>query len=188
VNLLDIVIIITVALLLATGFFTGVRRIGALLIATYFATIVAAASYTGLADVLLRYVGNISEATAHLAGFLLLLIVMGAIFYFVVSLSIKRVENRRGRLSILDNIGGAALAVVVGVLTIAMTLSVVVILAGAFNQTSIVGGVNNLGVLGDQIRESELVPIFIKLQPAINLALRPWFPNGLPAILDPPAA
>jgi hypothetical protein len=70
----------------------------------------------------------------------------------------------------------------------AMTLSVAVILLGAFNQASIVGGVNNLGGLGDQIRESELVPIFIKLQPTINLALRPWFPNGLPPILDPPAA
>jgi hypothetical protein len=62
---------------------------------------------------------------------------------------------------------------------------VVVIILGAFNRSA---GGDDFGSLGRQIRESELVPIFLKLQEPMVVAFEPWFPNGLPPILEPPPA
>ena len=67
-----------------------------------------------------------------------------------------------------------------------MTIYVTVIILGAFNQSAVVGGDENLGALGRQIRASELVPIFLELQDPLLVAYKPWFPDGLPPILQTP--
>ena len=185
-NLLDYTIIAAVPILITVGFFSGARRAAAAFVSIYFATVVAAASYQGLSDFFQRGDRDLRVATADLLAFMLLLIVMTGVFYVVVLQSVKQVVNRRGRVSILDNIGGAALATVLGSLALVMTLSVTVVLLGVLNHSSVTGDSDSLGAVGDQIRESKLVPVVVRLQPAVTVGLRPWFPNGLPAILERP--
>jgi uncharacterized membrane protein required for colicin V production len=185
-NILDIVIILAVGALVVTGYFGGFGRVTAGCFAVYFSTIVAAAFYEPVGRSIGDGIGELSTATASLVAFLLLFIVMTAGFFWVIWQTFRSLANERSRFPILDNMGGAALAIVVGMLTIAMTLSVTVILLGALNQSSTVGTTQNLGALGRQIRESELVPMFLKLQPTITSSLEPWFPNGLPEILRTP--
>ena len=119
-------------------------------------------------------------------GLVLLFLVMTAGFLWGIGQTIKAVELRRERFAIMDNVGGATLALIVGALAVAMTISVSVIILGAFNQSAVVNGDENLGALGDQIRGSELVPIFLKLQEPMLVAYKPWFPDGLPPILEVP--
>jgi hypothetical protein len=185
-NFLDILIVIAVGGLVATGFFGGVGRVTAGFFAVYFSTIVAAAFYEPIGNAARDGIGDMSLASARLFAFLLLFLVMTVGFFWVIWQTFRSLGGKRSKFPILDNMGGAALAVVVGTLTIAMTLSVTVILLGVLNQSSTVSGAESLGMLGRQIRGSELVPMFLKLQPTITSALEPWFPSGLPEILRTP--
>lgn len=185
-NVLDFGIILVFAILIMVGFFGGVGRVTAGFFAVYFSSIVAAAFYDGLGDIFVDQVSNMREATGDLLAFMLLLVVMSGAFFWGIGVTIKAVELRRGRFAIMDNVGGATMAMVVGALAVAMTLSVSVIILGAFNQSAVVNGDENLGRLGRQIRGSELVPMFLKLQEPILVVYRPWFPDGLPPILETP--
>lgn len=185
-NALDILIIALVGLLLCIGFFAGVGRILAGMAAVYAATIVSASFYDSLGDSIEGGVENIQPATADLIAFIMLMLLLVMGFYVLISQTVRTVERRRGRLAILDNIGGAALGIIVGVLTVALTISVTVVLLGALNQSAFVDGIADLGFIGQQVNGSALVPLFVKMQPAVVSALRPWFPDGLPAILQPP--
>lgn len=185
-NVLDIAIILVIAMLIMAGFFGGLGRVVAGILAVYFSTIVAAAFYRGVGDMFVDSVSEMRLATGYLMAFMVLFVVMSGAFFWGIGQTIKAVEVRRGRLAIFDNIGGATLAMVAGALAIAMTISVSVIILGAFNQSAVVNGDENLGALGRQIRGSELVPMFLKLQEPILIAYEPWFPDGLPPILEAP--
>jgi hypothetical protein len=173
-------------MLIMAGFFGGVGRVAAGFLAVYFSTLVAAAFYQGVGDAIIGRVSDMREATGYLMAFMLLFMIMTGAFFWGIGQTIKAVELRRGRFAIMDNIGGASLALVVGALALAMTISVAVIILGAFNQSAVVDGSENLGALGRQIRGSELVPVFLKLQEPLQVAYEPWFPNGLPPILETP--
>ncbi len=185
-NILDIAIILTFAVLIMVGFFGGIGRVAAGSIAVYFSTIVAAAFYRAIGDSIAESISEMRVSTAQLMAFMVLFVLMTGAFFWGIGLTIKAVELRRGRFAIMDNVGGATLALVVGVLAVAMTISVSVIILGAFNQSAVVNGDENLGALGRQIRSSELVPMFLKLQEPLVVAYKPWFPDGLPPILEAP--
>lgn len=185
-NFLDILIIIVVAVLVITGFFGGMGRVAACFFAIYFATVISAAFYDSVGEVFYNGIGHLGESTAKLSAFLLLFALLTAGFYWVIWQTLHSFARKRSKFPILDNMGGAALAIVVGMLTIAMTLSVAVILLGALSQSSSDGETGAHGVLGHQIRDSELAPMFLKLQPTVTSAMEPWFPSGLPEILRTP--
>jgi uncharacterized membrane protein required for colicin V production len=185
-NVLDFGIILVFGVLILVGFFGGVGRVTASFFAVYFSSIVAAAFYEGLGNIFTDSVSQMREATGHLLAFMVIFLVMAGAFFWGIGQTIKAVELRRGRFAIMDNVGGATMALVVGALAIAMTISVSVIILGAFNQSAVVNGDENLGALGRQIRGSELVPMFLKLQEPLLVAYRPWFPDGLPPILESP--
>ncbi|HUG17299.1 MAG TPA: CvpA family protein [Thermomicrobiales bacterium] len=186
-NILDAIIIIIISALVLIGFFSGVGRIVATLIALYFATIVSATFYDSIAVRIREGVEGVGVSTAELTAFLILFGTFAAAFYWVATFSFKTMSARRGRFVILDNIGGAALAVMVGLLTVAMTLSVTVILIGALSQTSVTSdGQEQTGFLTKQIRGSELAPVVLKIQPPVSATFKPWFSGELPVILQPP--
>ena len=185
-NILDIVIVLAFGLLILAGFFGGVGRVTAGFFAIYLSSVVAAAFYERIGNVFVDQVNEMRVATAHLMAFMLLFVLLTAAFFWGIGQTIKAVELRRGRFAIMDNVGGATLALTAGTLAIAMTISVSVIILGAFNQSAVVNGDQNLGALGRQIRDSELVPIFLKIQEPLVVAYKPWFPAGLPPILEAP--
>lgn len=173
-------------LLILVGFFGGVGRVSAGFAAVYFASVVAAAFYERVGDIFNNNIGSMRDATGHLLAFMMLFLVLTGAFFWGIGQTIKAVESRRARIAIMDNVGGATLAIVGGSLALAMTISVTVIILGAFNQSAVVDGDENLGALGNQIRGSELVPIFLKLQEPMLITYKPWFPEGLPPILQSP--
>ncbi len=185
-NFLDILIMLFFGLLIMVGFFGGVGRVTAGFAAIYFASIVAAAFYQPIGDMFNDNVRNMRDSTGHLLAFMVLFVLLTGAFFWGIGQTIKAVEARRSRIAIMDNVGGATLAMIGGSLALALTISVSVIILGAFNQSAVVNGDENLGALGNQIRGSELVPIFLKLQDPILVAYKPWFPDGLPPILEPP--
>ncbi|MDQ3549141.1 MAG: CvpA family protein [Chloroflexota bacterium] len=185
-NILDIAIILIFAVLIMVGFFGGIGRVAAGFLAVYFSTIVAASFYRDVGDAFAESVNDMRVTTGHLLAFMFLFVLMTGAFFWGIGQTIKAVELRRGRFAIMDNVGGATLALVVGALAVAMTISVSVIILGAFNQSAVVNGDENLGALGRQIRGSELVPMFLKLQEPLVVAYKPWFPDGLPPILQAP--
>ena len=185
-NVLDIAIVVAFGVLILIGFFGGIGRVTAGIFAVYLSSIVAAAFYERVGEIFTNQIGDMRDATGHLMAFMLLFVVLTGAFFWGIGQTIKAVEIRRGRFAIMDNVGGATLALTAGALAIAMTISVSVIILGAFNQSAVVGGDENLGALGKQIRGSELVPMFLKLQEPLVVAYKPWFPNGLPPILEVP--
>jgi uncharacterized membrane protein required for colicin V production len=185
-NVLDIVIVLAFGLLILVGFFGGIGRVTAGMFAVYLSSVVAAAFYERVGDILIDNVSDMREATGHLLAFMFLFVALTGAFFWGIGQTIKAVELRRGRFAIMDNVGGATLALTAGALAIAMTISVTVIILGAFNQSAVVGDDENLGALGRQIRGSELVPMFLKLQKPLVVTYEPWFPNGLPPILEVP--
>lgn len=185
-NVLDIALVASFGFLILIGFFGGIGRITAGIFAVYISSIVAAAFYDDVGNLFIDEVDAMRVETAHLLAFMTLFVILTGAFFWGIGQTIKAVEIRRGRLAIMDNVGGATLALTAGVLAIAMTISVTVIILGAFNQSAVVSGEENLGTLGRQIRGSELVPIFLKLQEPLVVAYKPWFPNGLPPILETP--
>jgi hypothetical protein len=185
-NLLDIALVASFGILIMIGFFGGIGRITAGIFAVYLSSIFAAAFYDDFGNLFIDEVDSMRVETAHLLAFMTLFVILTGAFFWGIGLTIKAVELRRGRFAIMDNVGGATLALTAGVLAIAMTISVTVIILGAFNQSAVVSGDENLGALGRQIRGSELVPIFLKLQEPLVVAYKPWFPNGLPPILEVP--
>ena len=185
-NVLDIAIVVAFGVLILIGFFGGIGRVTAGIFAVYLSSIVAAAFYERVGEIFTNQIGDMRDATGDLMAFMLLFVVLTGAFFWGIGQTIKAVEIRRGRFAIMDNVGGATLALTAGALAIAMTISVSVIILGAFNQSAVVGGDENLGALGNQIRGSELVPMFLKLQEPLVVAYKPWFPNGLPPILEVP--
>lgn len=186
-NILDAIIIIVVAALVLIGFFSGVGRTVAALVSMYLGTVVAATFYDDVARRMRGGVEGMRISTSELASFLVLFVVFAVAFYWITTFSFNTVSAKRGRFVILDSVGGAALAMIVGILAIALTLSVTVILIGAVSHTSgvaIDGGEH--GFLSRQIRGSELTPIVLELQPPISATFKPWFGGDLPAILQTP--
>jgi hypothetical protein len=186
-NILDAVIIITIASSVLIGFFSGAGRVAAALVALYLSTLGSAIAYDSVARSMRSGVEGFSVQSSEFTAFMMLFVVFAVAFYWVISVSFRRATARRGRFVIADNVGGASLAVILGLLTVATTLSITVILLGALSQTAgIDAGQQDNGILARQIRDSEIVPVVLKLQSPISAAFRPWFSGELPVVLQPP--
>src|SRR5688572_29736329 len=113
-NVLDIVIVLAFGLLILVGFFGGIGRVTAGIFAVYLSSIVAAAFYERLGNSFANNVSDMREATGHLMAFMLLFVVLTGVFFWGIGMTIKAVELRRGRFAIMDNVGGATLALTAG--------------------------------------------------------------------------
>lgn len=182
-NILDLLILAIFAGVIATGFFVGIGRALSAIVAIYFATVMAATFYEPLGAALERIVSGISPDTARLVGFLLLFGFAATGIGYVIIRTVESV-SASNRFVILNNIGGAALGIIVAVVTITLSITVTVILIQALAQTTIDAADGTvLASLRSQIRGSELAPVFLNLLPYVTTIVEPWFPGGLPPIL-----
>lgn len=185
-NVLDFIIILMVGVMVGLGFFLGIGRVTSAIIALYFSAIVAATFYLPISDLLSGFVDEMNPATAELLAFVVLFLGMAAIFSAVISRSV-RTFALSGRFAILDNIGGATLGILIAGATIALSMTVTTILLQVLNETTSGAASGMLGTMRDQVQTSALAPIFLKLLPVVTSTIRPWFPSGLPSILESPA-
>ncbi|MER3438979.1 MAG: hypothetical protein C4346_16075 [Chloroflexota bacterium] len=183
-NAMDMFIIIAFLAIIGLGFFNGVTRVTAALIAIYFGAVFAAAFYRPLTNVVRSHVVTMGRETGYLVFFLLLLFLFSSAFTVIISRWLSDFRLPR-RVEILDNIGGAALGVVVSGLATTLAAMLLAITLQALNQTFDVAGRDAVvGFVRNQIDGSTLVPIFLDLAPFFTKLLAPWFPGGLPPILS----
>ena len=183
-NGIDYVIVFAFMAIIGVGFFNGVSRVAAAIFAIYFGSIFAAAFYRPLTSVALDVFTSMNRRTGELTFFMLLFLLFSTAFTIIFSRWIGDLRLPR-RLTIVDNIGGAALGVVVSGLAITLAAMLLAITLQALNHTIGTGGQDSvLGFMRHEIRESALVPRFLEMAPFFVRLLAPWFPSGLPPILN----
>lgn len=182
-NVLDLLILLTFAGVIAAGFFVGVSKAVSAIVAIYFATVMSATFYEPLGDLMKRGVSDINASTANLISFMLLFILGSLGIGYVIVRSVESMSSSN-RFVILNNIGGAALGGIVAAVTITLSITVTVILVQALAQTTADATDGTmLSALGSQIKGSALAPVFLDLLPYVTRIVEPWFPGGLPPIL-----
>lgn len=182
-NVLDILILCIFVGVIATGFFVGIGRAISAIVAIYFATVMSATFYESLGEVFENVVGGINPSTANLVAFLLLFVFASVGIGFVIIRTIDSM-SATNRFVILNNIGGAALGVIVAAVTITLSITVTVILVQALAQTAAEATDGSLlATVAGQINGSALAPVFLDLLPYVTMIVGPWFPGGLPPIL-----
>jgi membrane protein required for colicin V production len=182
-NALDVAIVATFLTVIALGFFNGVSKVTSAILAIYFGSIISAAFYRPVTDGARNYVHTMSESTGQLFFFVILFFVFSSAFTFMISNWLGGLKLPR-RVEIVDNLGGAALGVVVSGLAVTLAAMLLVILLQALNQTFGPGSNAMVGWVHNQIDDSALVPVFLKMAPHFVRLISPWFPSGLPPILS----
>jgi uncharacterized membrane protein required for colicin V production len=183
-NALDYFIIATFLAVIAVGFFNGVTRVTSAILAIYFASIVSAAFYRTVSDVAREHLTTMNKSTSNLFFFIVLFIIFATSFTIIISHWLGGLKLPR-RIEIIDNVGGAALGVLVSGLAVTLAAMLLIILLQALNQTfGPSNGGTMVGMAHDQIEGSTLVPVFMRMSPHFVRLISPWFPNGLPPILS----
>lgn len=180
-NALDFFILMTFITVIAVGFFKGVTRVTSAILAIYFSAIIAAAFYRPVTNAARDHISSMGESTGHLFFFVILFFIFSTAFTILISNWLNGLKVPR-RLEIIDNVGGAALGVIVSGLAVTLAAMLLVILLQALNQTF--GAGEMAGFANDQIDGSTLVPVFLRISPHFVRLISPWFPNGLPPILS----
>lgn len=182
-NVLDILILAIFGGVIAAGFFVGIGKAVSAIVATYFATVMAATFYQPLGDLMKRGVPDINDSTASLLAFILLFLSASIGIGYVIIRTMESMSSSN-RFVILNNIGGAALGGIVAAVTITLSITVTVILVQALAQsTADAADGSLLASVGSQIQGSALAPVFLDMLPYVTRIVEPWFPGGLPPIL-----
>ncbi len=182
-NVFDIIILITFMALVGVGFFNGVTRLTAAIVAVYFSAILAAVFYRALTTAAVDIIPGMDQVTGELAIFLLLFLGFSVTFTVAMARWLSGMKIPR-RLRILDNIGGALLGIVVAAITLTVTSMVLEFSVQVMDRVVSSGTSNAADLIDSGIRGSALVPVFLRLAPFFVQAIAPWFPGGVPPILE----
>ncbi|MBA2755780.1 MAG: CvpA family protein [Chloroflexota bacterium] len=182
-NFFDIVILISFMALVGAGFFNGVTRLSAAIVAVYFGAILAAVFYRPLTTAAIDVMPSIGRVTGELVVFFMLFLGFSVAFTVAMARWLGGMRLPR-RLRILDNIGGALLGIVVAGLALTVTSMLLAITLQVMNQVVSSGSSPAANLLDGGIRGSALVPVFLRLAPFFVQAIAPWFPGGVPPILE----
>ena len=183
-NGLDYLIVIMFVAIIGVGFFNGVTKLTSALIGIYFGAVFAAGFYRATAAALVDLLSTISLRTSELVCFLMLFLAFSTLFAIVFSRWLGGLKLPR-RFAILDNVGGAALGLLVSGVAMTLASLVLAVTLQALNQTATIAGHDPaLALLREEIRDSTLVPFFLRMSPFFVQVIAPWFPGGLPPILN----
>lgn len=184
VNGLDIVIMAIFMGVIGYGFFNGVTKLTAAIIGIYLSTISAAAFYRPLAGLMHRAFPSMGVVTGEMASFFVLFVIFLIVSTTLLAHWFSDARLPR-RIQILDNLGGAALGLVVSALATTLAALPLAVTLQALNQ-SVAGSARSplIEVILHQIEDSSLVPYFLRMAPWFLQILEPWFPGGLPPILQ----
>jgi uncharacterized membrane protein required for colicin V production len=183
-NTFDVLIIGSFLAIIGIGFFSGITKVTAAILAIYFAAIVAAAFYRVVDDQVAIHIPSMGSRTGALFVFTILFFAFFTLFVIFLTRWLGDLKLPK-RLEIFDNIGGAALGVAVSGLAVTLAAMLLIVLLQALNQTfggDVQGSM--VGTMHHQMANSELVPVFLKAAPFLERTISPWFPGGLPPILS----
>src|SRR4051812_27956729 len=129
-NTLDVLIIGSFVAIIGVGFFSGITKVTAAILAIYFAAIIAAAFYRPVGDRLSDQMTSLGSRTGSLFVFTVLFFAFATLFAIFLTRWLGDLRLPK-RLEILDNIGGAALGVAVSGLAVTLAAMLLVVLLQA---------------------------------------------------------
>lgn len=180
-NALDVVLLVGLMVILGAAFFGGVSRTVSAIFAVYLAAVCAGNFYDGLTEVARRKL-DIGKTTGELGFFLLIFLAFSLLFTFVISHWLEGLRMPRW-FGVLDSIGGAVLGLLVAGAAVTVAALLLSITVQAMQQVAVHGQGPLVGLVGEQVRGSVLVPLFLHVSPYIRSLIEPWFPGGLPQLL-----
>ena len=183
-NALDIFVMLFFGGIVLVAFMAGLGKVFSAIVGMYFGIIVAAFFYCPAAALLQKVLPTMSLTIGELTVFVVLTIAFS--LGFGAMLARTFVLERFPRLfSAFNTIGGRVAGLIVALLRTVLASMVVTLFVQAIYATTNAGAHGFMQIVQSQMQGSTLVPIFLKLVPTIIAPLKPWFPRGLPPLLDP---
>lgn len=180
-NVLDIVLVLGLMAILGAAFFGGISKTVSSIFAVYLAAVCAGTFYDELTEVARRQL-DIGKTTGELSFFLLIFLTFSLLFTFVISHWLQGLRMPRW-FGVLDSIGGAVLGLLVAGAAVTVAALLLSITVQALQQVAVHGQGPLVGLIGEQVRGSALVPLFLRLSPYVGSLIEPWFPGGLPRLM-----
>lgn len=182
-NLIDLLIMVLFGGVVLLSFLGGVGKVFSTLAGLYGGMLLAAWFYRPFSDlVLAKFFTNMTEFTGHLTAFLLLLF-LGSL---AIAIGLGRnhfVQQIARRTGVLNNLTGGALGIVVAIFATILSTMVTSLLLQVLNATAALGSSPTMAGVQVELTNSTLVPLFLKLAPAILLPVRLFLPQGWPPLL-----
>src|SRR5215216_1431283 len=164
-NWVDYLILISFMVIVGFGFFGGIAKVTAAIVAIYFSSVLAASFYRPTTDAMQRIFSSMSQRMGELVMFVVLFLVFSAVFTWIVAKWTGRFKMPR-RAVLMDNIGGVVLGLVLAAMTLTFAGLFLTIVLQALNQTvALTGSGSVLGFLRGQISDSTLLPQFLRMAP-----------------------
>jgi uncharacterized membrane protein required for colicin V production len=183
-NYVDYIILFVFMAIVGFGFFSGIAKVLAAIVAIYFSAVLAATFYRPTTDALQQIFSSMSQRMGELVVFVVLFLVFSAVFTWMAAKWTIRIKMPR-RAVLVDNLGGVALGLVLSAMTLTFAAMFLTIVLQALNHTVVLTGSGSvLGFARGQIRDSTLLPQFLRMVPVVTGAISPWFPSGIPPILE----
>lgn len=180
INWLDMFIIAAFAAIILVGFIGGLVRLTAMAIAVYLGAVAAARWYVDLTDLAHRQINGFDVRSGQFFVFGAVMIVTSILMTWLLAYSFGKIRFPR-RIEIADNVLGAGVGIVATALALVpMSLVLQALNASVLNSS----GGSILGVAQDQIDQSRLLPVFLRLAPVFVQMISPWLPSGIPPILS----
>lgn len=180
-NALDIALLVGLMVILGAAFFGGISKTVSSILAVYLAAVCAGMFYDEITEVARRNIA-IGKTTGELGFFLLMFLACSMLFTFVIAHWLEGLRMPRW-FGVLDSIGGAAVGLLVAGAAVTVAALLLSITVQALQQVAVSGQGPLVGLVGEQIRGSVLVPLFLRLSPLVGSLIEPWFPGGLPKLL-----
>lgn len=184
-NFFDLLIMALFGGTVLLSFLGGLGKVFSTLAGLYGGTLLAAWFYQPFADqVLARLFRNMNQFIGNLTAFLLLLFISS----LAITIGLGRnylVQQFARRTGVLNNLSGGALGVVVAVFATILSTMVTSLLLQVLNATAALGSSPTMVHVQWELTNSTLVPLFLRLAPAIIMPLRLFMPQGLPPLLVP---
>ena len=183
-NALDIFVMLFFGGIVLVAFMAGLGKVFSAIVGMYFGIIIAAFFYRPVAALLQKVLPTMSLTIGELTVFVVLTIAFS--LGFGAMLARTFVLERFPRLfGAFNNISGGVAGIIVALLATVLASMVVTLFVQALYATTNAGAHGFMQFVQSQMQGSALVPIFLKLVPTIITPLKPWFPRGLPPLLDP---
>ena len=182
-NLFDLLIIALFGGTVLLSFIGGLGKVFSTLAGMYGGTLLAAWFYRPFTDLMLaKFFPQMTTFTGNLAAFLLLLFIASLSIAIALgrNFTLQRLSKQAG---VLNNLTGGMLGLVVAIFATILSTMITSLLLQVLNATAAMGSSPTMAGVQMELANSNLVPLFLRLAPAIVLPLRPFLPAGLPPIL-----
>jgi uncharacterized membrane protein required for colicin V production len=184
-NFFDLLIIALFGGIVLLSFIGGLGKVFSTLAGLYGGALIAALFYQVFAETVLRKLfPAMAEFTGELVAFLFLM--LWSSLAIAIGLGRSFFLRKLGqRIGIFNNLTGGTLGIAVAIFATILATMATSLFMQVLNATAELGSSATVTQFQVELGNSLLVPLFLKLVPAVVAPLQPFFPQGLPPILAP---